>query len=136
MRLLTPDLHQFAKRYVKRDKMLVKMYKEAIPLLGIPLLKTGKVAEVFDAGMRLGGHTFLYDGEILTDILKGKGFERERCASMRAKRMNCEAWTSDLPRRESAFITTATSKQGLREVGVQLIWLSLCNYLKNLDGNN
>jgi len=75
MRLLTPDLYRIAKRYLKRDKELIKQYEGVIASLGLPPLKTRKVAEIFNAGMRLGGHTFLYDGEILTDILKSVRFE-------------------------------------------------------------
>jgi predicted SAM-dependent methyltransferase len=74
MRVLTPDLHQFAKRYVQGDRGLLKLWDEQI---GVPL-KTRSLCEVFNQGMRLGGHTFLYDGETLAYVLKECGFEPKR----------------------------------------------------------
>jgi predicted SAM-dependent methyltransferase len=74
MRVLTPDLHQFAKRYVQGDRGLLKLWDEQI---GIPL-KTRSLCEVFNQGMRLGGHTFLYDGETLACVLMECGFEPKR----------------------------------------------------------
>jgi len=74
MRVLTPDLHQFAKRYVGGDKELLKLWDEQI---GLPL-KTRSLCEVFNLGMRLGGHTFLYDGETLAYVLEECGFETRR----------------------------------------------------------
>ena len=78
MRLLTPDLHQIAKRYVTRDEEFIKQFEATIASLGLHPLKTRKGAEVFNAGMRWGGHTFLYDGEILTSILEKIGFESKK----------------------------------------------------------
>ena len=74
MRVLTPDLHQFAKRYIQGDKGLLKLWDEQI---GVPL-KTRNLCEVFNLGMRLGGHTFLYDEETLAYVLKECGFEPKR----------------------------------------------------------
>ena len=74
MRVLTPDLYQFAKRYVHGDKGLLKLWDEQI---GLPL-KTRNLCEVFNLGMGLGGHTFLYDGETLAYVLKECGFEPKR----------------------------------------------------------
>ncbi len=74
MRDLTPDLHQFAKRYVQGDRGLLKLWDEQI---GVPL-KTRSLCEVFNQGMRLGGHTFLYDEETLVYVLRGCGFKPEK----------------------------------------------------------
>ena len=74
MRVLTPDVHQFAKRYIQGDKGLLKLWDEQIGLL----LMTRSLCEVFNLGMRLGGHTFLYDGETLAYVLKECGFEPKR----------------------------------------------------------
>ena len=74
VRVLTPDLHQFAERYVQGDKGLLTLWDEQI---GVPL-KTRSLCEVFNLGMRLGGHTFLYDGETLAYVLKECGFEPKR----------------------------------------------------------
>jgi len=74
MRVLTPDLHQLAKRYIKGDQGLLKLWDEQV---GVPL-KTRSLCEVFNLGMRLGGHTFLYDGETLAYVLKECGFEPKR----------------------------------------------------------
>ena len=73
-RVLTPDLHKFAKRYVQGDKSLLKLWDEQV---GVPI-KTRSLCEVFNLGMRLGGHTFLYDGETLAHVLKECGFEPNR----------------------------------------------------------
>jgi predicted SAM-dependent methyltransferase len=74
MRVLTPDLHQFAKRYVQGDKGLLKLWDDQI---GVPL-KTRNLCEIFNLGMRLGGNTFLYDEETLAYVLKECGFEPKR----------------------------------------------------------
>ncbi len=71
MRVLTPNLYQFAKRYVAGDRGLLKLWDEQV---GLPL-KIRTLAEVFNLGMRLGGHTFLYDAETLVHVLEGVGFE-------------------------------------------------------------
>jgi len=71
MRILTPDLHQFAKRYVMGDKGLIQLWDEQV---GVPL-KTECLGELFNLGMRLGGHTFLYDDKTLVYVLKECGFE-------------------------------------------------------------
>lgn len=71
MRVLTPDLHQFARRYVEGDVILFKLWDEQI---GLPL-KTRRLCEIFNLAMRLGGHTFLYDEETLTHLLRECGFE-------------------------------------------------------------
>lgn len=74
MRVLTPNLYQFAKRYVEGDKGLLKLWDEQI---GLPL-KIRTLGEVFNLGMRLGGHTFLYDDETLFHVLKECGFEPKK----------------------------------------------------------
>src|SRR4030042_1729200 len=71
MRVLTPDLHQFAKRYVRGDKSLLKLWDEQV---GVPI-KTRSLCELFNLGMRLGGHTFLYDEATLVYVLRECGFE-------------------------------------------------------------
>jgi predicted SAM-dependent methyltransferase len=71
MRILTPDLHQFAKRYVRGDKRLLKLWDEEV---GVPL-KTRSLCELFNLGVRLGGHTFLYDEDTFIYVLKECGFE-------------------------------------------------------------
>jgi predicted SAM-dependent methyltransferase len=74
MRVLTPDLHQLAKRYIQGDKRLIKLWDEYV---GVPL-KTRSLCELFNFGMRLGGHTFLYDDEALVYVLKECGFEPQK----------------------------------------------------------
>jgi predicted SAM-dependent methyltransferase len=74
MRVLTPNVYEFAKRYIKRDKGLLKLWDEQI---GVPL-RTRSHCELFNLGMRLGGHTFLYDRETLLHVLKECGFEPKR----------------------------------------------------------
>ncbi len=74
MRVLTPDLHQLAKRYIKGDQRLLKLWDEQVGVA----LKTRKLSELFNLGMRLGGHTFLYDGETLAHVLRDCGFEPKR----------------------------------------------------------
>jgi predicted SAM-dependent methyltransferase len=71
MRVLTPDLHQFARRYVRGDKSLLNLWDEQV---GVPI-KTRSLCELFNLGMRLGGHTFLYDEATLVYVLKECGFE-------------------------------------------------------------
>ena len=74
MRLLTPNLYEFAKRYVDGDQGLLKLWDEQV---GLPV-KTRSLCELFNQGMRLGGHTFLYDAETLVYVLKECGFEARR----------------------------------------------------------
>jgi len=74
MRVLTPNLYEFARRYVKQDRSLVRLWDEQI---GLPL-RTRRMCEIFNLGMRLGGHTFLYDGETLCQVLRECGFEPQR----------------------------------------------------------
>lgn len=81
MRVLTPNLRQFAKRYVKGDKGLLKLWDEQI---GLPL-KTRGLCEIFNLGMRLGGHTFLYDGETLIHVLRECGFEPKKAGYNRSE---------------------------------------------------
>jgi len=74
MRVLTPDLHEFARRYVHGDAALLRLWKEQV---GIPL-RTKTLGEIFNLGMRLGGHTFLYDEETLFYVLRECGFEPKK----------------------------------------------------------
>jgi len=74
MRVLTPDLHQLARRYIRGDQGLLKLWDEQVGVA----LKTRSLCEVFNLGMRLGGHTFLYDWETLAYVLKECGFEPKR----------------------------------------------------------
>jgi predicted SAM-dependent methyltransferase len=84
MRVLTPNLHQFAKRYVTRDTGLLKLWNTQV---GIPL-KTGSLCELFNLGMRLGGHTFLYDDETLTCVLKECGFDPKKVSYQHSQESN------------------------------------------------
>ena len=74
MRVLTPDLHEFARRYVHGDAALFSLWKEQV---GLPL-RTKTLGEIFNLGMRLGGHTFLYDEETLFYVLRECGFEPKK----------------------------------------------------------
>ena len=74
MRVLTPDLYQLARRYLKGDKKLLELWKKQV---GVPL-RTGSLCELFNLGMRLGGHTFLFDGALLVTVLKECGFELKK----------------------------------------------------------
>jgi len=71
MRLLTPNLHEFARRYLKGDKGLIPLWNKEV---GIPL-RTHTLCEVFNLGMRLLGHRFLYDEATLKMMLRECGFE-------------------------------------------------------------
>lgn len=71
MRLLTPDLAKLAGMYVNRDPRLLQLWRDNVP---IPL-KTGSHCEVLNLGMRLGGHTFLYDAPTLKHVLSECGFD-------------------------------------------------------------
>jgi len=71
MRVLTPNLHEFTRRYVEGDQGLLRLWDEQI---GLPL-RTRRLGEVLNLGMRLGGHTFLYDADTLEFVLKECGFE-------------------------------------------------------------
>ena len=70
MRTLTPNLYKFAKRYLESDKGLIKLWNTEV---GIPL-RVGTHGEVFNLGMRLLGHRFLYDEQTLTRVLMECGF--------------------------------------------------------------
>src|SRR5207237_1189006 len=61
MRVLTPDLFKFAHGYVTRDPGTLEWYTEKF---GVQTF-----AEAFNFGMRMGGHTFLYDQETLDRVL-------------------------------------------------------------------
>lgn len=81
MRILTPNLYEFAKRYLKGDKELIELWNREV---GIPL-RTGTHCEVFNLGVRLLGHRFLYDGPTLTQILREFGFGPERVSYQSSK---------------------------------------------------
>jgi len=74
MRILTPNLYEFAKRYLKGDKELIELWNREV---GIPL-RTGTHCEVFNLGVRLLGHRFLYDEQTLTHVLVACGFRPEK----------------------------------------------------------
>jgi predicted SAM-dependent methyltransferase len=74
MRILTPDLFRFAKLYVDRDQQLATLWKKYVRLP----LQVDTLGEIFNRGMRLGGHTFLYDHETLVKVLGRCGFRAER----------------------------------------------------------
>lgn len=67
MRLLTPDLLGFARNYLNRDEEHFKWFADNF--------QCRTWAEAFNFGMRMGGHTFLYDEETLDLVLKETGFE-------------------------------------------------------------
>jgi predicted SAM-dependent methyltransferase len=67
MRLLTPSLHAFARCYLDRDPGSLKWYSEDFGVR--------TYAEMFNFGMRMGGHTFIYDEETLDLVLQEVGFE-------------------------------------------------------------
>ncbi len=71
MRLLTPNLYEFARRYLKGDQEIIPLWRKEV---GIPL-RTNTLCEVFNLGMRLLGHRFLYDESALIQVLHECGFE-------------------------------------------------------------
>jgi predicted SAM-dependent methyltransferase len=77
MRVLTPDLQIFARQYVNRDPNALNWYNQNLGC------KT--FCEMFNMGMRMGGHTFLYDEELLTVILNEAGFHIEKSEYRKSK---------------------------------------------------
>jgi predicted SAM-dependent methyltransferase len=67
MRVLTPDLLKFARRYVARDSGTLEWYAKNFG--------SKTFAEAFNHGMRMAWHTFLYDAETLDMALSEAGFE-------------------------------------------------------------
>jgi predicted SAM-dependent methyltransferase len=67
MRVLTPDLLTFARAYVERGPGSLTWYADNFGV------RTH--AEMLNFGMRMGGHTFLYDEETLDLVLRAVGFE-------------------------------------------------------------
>ncbi|MFA9564163.1 MAG: methyltransferase domain-containing protein [Acidimicrobiales bacterium] len=67
LRILTPDLLIFAKTYINREQTSLDWYGESFG--------TKTFGEMFNMGMRMGGHTFLYDEETLDLVLESVGFE-------------------------------------------------------------
>lgn len=63
IRISTPDLHALTKRYLRG---------EIIKIPGVWEPKTP--AQMFNEGMRLWDHLFLYDGEEIADLLDEAGF--------------------------------------------------------------
>ncbi len=55
-RILTPDLKKFAQLYLDDGPELKRLWD----FVGLPL-KTSSHCEIFNIGMRMAGHTFLYD---------------------------------------------------------------------------
>lgn len=74
MRVLTPDLFRFAKLYVDGDRELASLWEKYVRLP----LQVDTLGEIFNLGMHLGGHTFLYDHETLAKVLGECGFRAER----------------------------------------------------------
>jgi predicted SAM-dependent methyltransferase len=72
MRVLTPDLATFARQYVERDDGMLRWYRATFGC--------GSFAQAFNMGMRMGGHTFLYDGETLAGELAAARFQVEEVA--------------------------------------------------------
>jgi predicted SAM-dependent methyltransferase len=81
MRVLTPDLKEFASRYLNKDKDLIDLWHKEV---GIPL-RTGTHGELFNLGLRLLGHRFLYDDETLVCVLTECGFEPRKVDYNRSK---------------------------------------------------
>ena len=59
---------------MKRDQGLIDLWNREV---NIPL-KTGTLCEVFNLGMRLLGHRFLYDEPTLIEVLKECEFEPKK----------------------------------------------------------
>ncbi len=74
MRVLTPDLEKLVGYYCRGDESLVDLWRESV---GLPL-RVATLGEVLNLGMRLGGHTFLYDHETFTRVLAECGFDARR----------------------------------------------------------
>lgn len=66
-RFLTPNLTLLARQYLERDLEALNWYRDSF--------RTKTFAEMFNQGMRMEGHAFLYDEETLDLILKETGFE-------------------------------------------------------------
>jgi predicted SAM-dependent methyltransferase len=66
LRIVTPDLHSFVLGYMNRDPRALQWYKETFGCRTF--------AEMLNTGMRMAGHTFLYDRETLRIILEEAGF--------------------------------------------------------------
>ena len=66
MRLLTPDLEKFARKYLEDPQWLVTVWSRFV---GVPL-QTGSACEVFNLGMQLAGK-FQYDRPTLIRIAAG-----------------------------------------------------------------
>jgi predicted SAM-dependent methyltransferase len=77
LRVLTPDLAVLVRQYVTRDAGMLAWYRETFGC--------GTHAEAFNCGMRMGGHTFLYDDETLTTELDAAGFWVEKVAYNRSR---------------------------------------------------
>lgn len=63
MRLLTPDLEKFARKYLEDPQWMIKVWDHFV---GLPL-KTRSACEIFNLGMRLGGQ-FHYDRPTLIHV--------------------------------------------------------------------
>jgi predicted SAM-dependent methyltransferase len=74
LRVLTPDMRKLAQLYLNEPEKLQKMWKEFV---GIDLLLDAP-GEIFNAGMRFAGHTFLYDEETFKALASRCGFEARR----------------------------------------------------------
>ena len=74
LRVLTPDMKRLAHLYLNDPQQLETMWKDFV---GVPLsLETA--GEIFNAGMRFAGHTFLYDEETFQALASRCGFDARR----------------------------------------------------------
>ena len=70
LRIGTPDLQSFIRAYLDQSQGDLAFYKDCC---GVETF-----AEMFNAGMRAWGHTFIYDEETLSRILKSNGLTTTR----------------------------------------------------------
>lgn len=70
IRVLTPDVEKLAQLYLQQPDRLLWFWRQAV---STPLV-LGTAAEVFNLGMRIAGHTFLYDAETFSRMAETCGF--------------------------------------------------------------
>lgn len=113
MRVLKPDLYEFAKRYFNRDSELIGLWEREV---GIPL-RTGTLGELFNLGIRLLGHRFLYDENTLIRVLRECGFKPKRVTYHESDEKELrESWIFVLPRRVSASILIVIKENQERRI--------------------
>ena len=74
IRVLTPDVEKLAQLYLEQPDRLLWLWRDAV---STPLV-LGTAAEVFNLGMRIAGHTFLYDAETFSGMAEACGFRVQR----------------------------------------------------------